>query len=126
MIFGTLSVGGCGGQPNPRVISQMFLANEYTDNFFSMKVNFRCPSKAFITHISLCSRITPSNDMFEVCFINSFYFQLSMWVEDNTVLIYLWTVVAAFLVLGVLPYEIYWQIHCAGKKEDPYKWPECW
>ena len=39
LIFGTLIVGGCGGhgcyfKPNPRLISQMSLANEYTDIFF--------------------------------------------------------------------------------------------
>ena len=49
-----------------------------------------------------------------------------MWVEDNTVLIGLWTVVAAYLVFGVLPAEIQWQIMCVGKKDDPYQWPECW
>ena len=39
LIFDTLYVRGCGGhrcyfQPNPRIISQMSLANEYTENFF--------------------------------------------------------------------------------------------
>ena len=39
LIFGDLSVGGCGGhgfyfQPNPRVISEMFIANERTNTFF--------------------------------------------------------------------------------------------
>ena len=39
LIFGTFSVGGCGGhgfyfQSNPRIISQMSLTNECTDNFF--------------------------------------------------------------------------------------------
>jgi hypothetical protein len=38
-IFGTLSVGGCGGhecyfQPNPRVISQMSASHKCTDAVF--------------------------------------------------------------------------------------------
>ena len=37
--FIDLSVGGCGGhlfyfEPNPRVVSQMSIANEHTDTFF--------------------------------------------------------------------------------------------
>ena len=131
LIFGTLPFVGFGGhgsyyEPNPRVISPMFIANEYTDNFLWMKVNLRCPSKAFISRISLCWRITPSVDMFGFCFINSFYFQFWMWVEDNTVLLWLWTMAAAILVFWVIPTEIQWEIQCAGKKDDPYQWPECW
>ena len=44
LIFGTLSLGGCGGHPmrpksNSKVKSQMSKPNEYTDNF---KSNFIC------------------------------------------------------------------------------------
>ena len=44
-IFGTFSVGGCGGhacyfQPNPRVISQNSASHECTDLFLWLKSAF--------------------------------------------------------------------------------------